>query len=488
MKKSIILSFVFIACFNHIALASVFSTQEQIYSRMDEQRVQADPRFQQQNAVIKKPEIGVYQNIQTTKLTRDELVKQPTLLVQALLTAVMSNNGENATFLLPLYQQLSLKQQIPVLTTWVTALSDKYHRRYSQSIRQYRQLVADYPGNQIIRFQLATALFENNEMEAAEDQFHKLQSENLPVEVNDVISKYLSVISSRDNWALRGGVTYLNDPNVNNAPEMGTRIGSWVAKKRERAEGFGFWGELSKKWSWGNGFFNEFRLNGDGKYYWNNKKYSEYTVRGSLGSGYQSAVQKFTILPFMEQMWYAGGNVNSESVKRYSKSSGATVEWQYWVSPDLQWSSQYEYGEQRYIARKHLNGNYHYIATNLIYFTDSKQYWLLGMNFNRTSTRDSDNSYIRRGIQIGWGQEWGMGLSSRLTLSYARKNYYAPMPIFQVTQRNKEYGAQLSLWHRAFHFGGITPRVTFAYNKVKSNHAFFTYDKKRLFLEFTKTF
>lgn len=462
--------------------------QQQISERMDVQRMQNDTVFRPLDISKEPPKDTLSKITRNIKLTKTELSKQPELLTQALLTALVANNAENTLFLLPLYQQLPASQQELVLITWATALSDKYQQRYSQAIRQYRQLVADYPDNQIIRFQLATALFENNETEAAEDQFHKLQSEALPQAVNDVISQYLLAISARDEWKLQGGITYLNDPNVNNAPKSGTKLGNWRAQEQERAMGLGFWAELGKKWSLKNGFFNEFRLNGNSKYYWDNKKYNEYSLRGSLGGGYQSAVQRLTLLPFMEQMWYAGGNANSESAKRYSKGGGITLEWQYWLRPHLQWNNQYEYGEQRYTQRKHLNGNYHYLSSNLVYFNDSRQYWFVGANFNRTSTRDLDDSYIRRGVQLGWGQEWKLGLSSRLTLHYAHKSYYAPMPIFLVTQRNKEYGIQLNLWHRAIHFWGVTPRLTFAYNKVKSNHAFYSYDKKRVFLELTKTF
>ncbi|WGE69356.1 surface lipoprotein assembly modifier [Actinobacillus equuli subsp. haemolyticus] len=80
------------------------------------------------------------------------------------------------------------------------------------------------------------------------------------------------------------------------------------------------------------------------------------------------------------------------------------------------------------------------------------------------------------------------GLSTRLSINYAQKNYKAPMPIFGITQRNKEYGASLSLWHRAVHYWGITPRLTYSFNKVKSNHVFYSYDKHRAFVEFSKRF
>ena len=230
------------------------------------------------------------------------------------------------------------------------------------------------------------------------------------------------------------------------------------------------------------------RTDSNGKYYWNNKKYNEYTARGSLGLGFQNANQTITLLPFMEQTWYAGGSSKSETVKRFSQASGATLESQYWFSPQWQLNTTYEYAEQRYRSRKHLNGNYHFIGGNLVYLHNAKQYWFVGANFNRTSTRDKDDSYIRRGIQAGWGQEWGWGLSTRLSVNFARKNYYAPMPIFNITQRNREYGVNASIWHRAVHYWGITPRLTWSYSKVKSNHAFYTYDKHRVFIEFSKQF
>ncbi|MBF0831640.1 DUF560 domain-containing protein, partial [Lactobacillus murinus] len=83
------------------------------------------------------------------------------------------------------------------------------------------------------------------------------------------------------------------------------------------------------------------------------------------------------------------------------------LETNYWLSPNWQLSGSYEYGEQRYASRKHLNGNSHFASAGLVYLASAKQYWFGNLNYNRVSARDKDDAYTRRGLSLGWGQEWG---------------------------------------------------------------------------------
>lgn len=483
MKKIIPIAFSLAA---HFALAD--TAPAPIQEKMDNQRMQQNQSFETPEHKVAQAQPKVQNSNQTISISSQELIQQPELLNSAMLTALVTGNTENVLFLLPIYQKLPTSKQNREMITWAKATEAKSNQDYTQSIKLYRELLANYPENQPIRMQLAVALFENRENEAAEAQFHKLQADKLPIKITNIINHYLEAISKQDKWVFQGGLTYLNDPNINNAPASGTTYGRWSAPKKESAQGIGLSFDAAKKWSWGNGFFHEFRLNGNGKYYWNNKKYNEYSLRESFGLGYQSAKQKITVLPFLEQTWYAGGSTQSQSTKRYSNAGGVNTRWQYWITPQWQSSITYEYAEQRYTRRQHLDGNYHFVSPSIYYHPSSQQYWFVGANFNRNSTRDLDDSFIRRGVSLGWGQEWKNGLSSQLSVSYGRKQYRAPMPIFQITQRNKEYGVQASIWHRAVHFKGITPRLTWQYNKVKSNHTFYSYDKNRVYIEFSHTF
>lgn len=465
--------------------------QQKIDNRFDDQRIQThsqEPQLPKENAAIKARASQIKSENRPLSLTKAELAQQPDLVVRALLPAVSQGNSDNVALLYPIYQQIPSQYHDPLLIKWAEAILAKKRNDHPQAISLYREVLSAQPTIIPVRFQLAIALFENNELDAAEDQFQKLRAEKLNEQVQAVINQYLFAITKRDRWTFSGGTTYLNDPNINNAPKSGTTYGNWQAPKRESAEGLGFNLNVGKKWSWGNGFFNELRLNSNGKYYWNNEKYNEITGRGSLGIGFQNAKFNLALLPFVEQTLYAGGSNQSDTLKRFSKASGASLETSYWLSPQWQWNANYEYGEQRYTKRKHLNGNYHFASTGLLYLASAKQYWFGNISYHRNSARDKDDAYFRRGVQLGWGQEWGKGFSTRLSVSLAEKRYKAPMPIFNITQRNKEYGVQASIWHRAVHFWGITPRLTYHLNRTKSNHAFYSYDKSRLFVDFSKQF
>ena len=128
-----------------------------------------------------------------------------------------------------------------------------------------------------------------------------------------------------------------------------------------------------------------------------------------------------------------------------------------------------EYGEQRYDWRKHLNGNNYLFSNTLLYVPKSGQHWFAGVDYSRENTRDKDNAYQRAGGRLGWGQEWPWGISSRVTLSYAKRHYQAA-DFFNIRQNNREYASTLTLWHRDLYFWGITPKITWSYQKVKSNH------------------
>lgn len=472
-----------------LSLTAIANEQQTIDSRLNDNRVQTEtvskpiqPNIQQPTQSVSPEPSG------RISMTSEQLQQYPDLVLRALQPALLQGNTETLKVIFPIYQKLSSDYHHPILTQWAEAILARAENNHRKAVRLYRDILAEQPDNQPVRLQLATTLFANNELEAAEDQFKKLRSEPLPQAIQDLIGEYLSAIAKRDRWTFSGGLTYLNDPNINNAPKAGTTYGNWSAPQRESAEGIGFNLQLGKKWSWGNGFYNELRLNGSGKYYWDNRKYNELSGRGSVGIGFQNATTDITLLPFMEQSLYAGGSKQSETLKRFSKSSGTTLELQHWLNDKWQLNTNYEYAEQRYTDRKHLNGNSHYVALGGLYLANAKRYFFANINYHRTSTRDSDDSYFRRGITLGWQQEWQWGLSSRLSASLAQKRYKGAMPIFQITQRNKEYGLQASVWHRAVHFWGITPRLTYSFSRTRSNHAFYSYDKHRVFLDFSKSF
>ncbi len=128
---------------------------------------------------------------------------------------------------------------------------------------------------------------------------------------------------------------------------------------------------------------------------------------------------------------------------------------------------------------------------------NSQQFWFVGFDYYQKNTRLKAYAFERQGIRLGWGQEWPKGISTRLQTSYATRTYRAPSAeknmifapsFFKVVQKNREYGVNFTIWHRSLHLLGITPKITWAYQKTTSNNPFSEYDRNRIYLTFSKTF
>ena len=88
----------------------------------------------------------------------------------------------------------------------------------------------------------------------------KLRAEQMTPEMTAVIDQYLSALNQRDQWKFYGGVSYLNESNINNAPKAGTHIGNWKAWSKESAQGLSYSLGVEKKWSLAHNFFTKIRL------------------------------------------------------------------------------------------------------------------------------------------------------------------------------------------------------------------------------------
>ena len=450
-------------------------------NNLPEERIQiAEPQLPQPSQVEETAD-----NKHTLSITKEELAKRPDLIIRGLIPALLQNNSEAVELLLPLYKQQA--QQDPFLLAWGEAVLATRQGDYAPAVQQYRELFAQHPDILQLRYQLAHVLFLNNDNEASKDQFQKLRAEVNDVPSQQMIDQYLMAINQRDQWKINGGISFLNESNINNAPKAGTRIGGWKAWEREQAHGVSYYFGAEKKWSLPNQLFAKFVLDGQGKYYWDNKKYNEFNARIGAGLGYQTANTELALVPFTERRWYSGGSSGSDAMKQYSKNSGVRVDVTHWLNKSWQISTALEYGEQRYATRKHLNGNNYLWSNTLLFLPYSGQYWYIGADYNRENTRDRDNAYQRKNVRLGWVQEWPLGISSRLSVAYARRAYKGE-DLLGIRQKNKEYQTNVTLWHRNVYFWGITPKITWSYQKNDSNHPFYRYDKNRIYLEMSKTF
>ena len=452
--------------------------------RFDDQLQLAKPDLSTQ-----KPQISEKRDDKhTLSMTKEELAKHPDLIVRGLIPAVLQNNGDAVQLLLPLYQ--NLPKQDPFLLEWATAINAREEGRFSEAVTRYRTLFSQDSTILPLRYQLAQALFLNNDNEAAKDQFQKLRAEQVSPESIVMIDQYLSALNRRDQWKFQGGLSFLNESNINNAPKAGTRIGNWNAWERESATGFSYFAEAEKKWSLPHNYFTKFSIEGSGKYYWDNKKYNDLIGHIGLGYGYSDARFNMQVTPYISKRWYGGGLNGGDSLKQYTDTYGASLSMGYWLSQNFKYSALYNFGYERYrkeVDKLNYNGAVHSLTNSLMFIPSSTQFWSISLDLTKKYAADRSNAYNRIGTRLTWGQEWPLGITTSTTLGYAKRNYLE-QSFIGMKQRNNEYSASVSLWHKQFHYAGFTPKVTWSYSKTKSNMAIYSYDKNQVFIEVGKSF
>ncbi|MGC6248724.1 surface lipoprotein assembly modifier [Bisgaard Taxon 45] len=433
-------------------------------------------------------------------LTVEQLAERSDLVLRALIPVLKNNDMRGAEILLPIYAQQSPD---PLLFKWAQAMVARKQGKLSESVRLYRQIIAQKPDLQPARLQLAIVLTQNRENEAAKAQFNQLRTEKLPQPLLNIIDDYIRAINQQDNWNVYGGINYLHENNVNNAPPKGTKAeGFTPSSTPEKAHGLSYFFNISKNWSLPHNLFTELSTEVNGKYYWDNHKYDEFSTRINLGGGYRNAKTEIKVLPFIEQFWYVGGenaDKDARTLHRFSKSRGVSSEVSYWLNPNWRISSTFEYAEQRYIqpTRKKSNGPNYAFNNTLMYMPNSQQFWFIGLDYYQKRAHAKVNAFDRKTLRLGWGQEWPKGISTRVQMSYASRVYRAPSAAQQVifapsffkkVQKNHEYGVNFTIWHRSLHWLGITPKITWAYQKTTSNNPFSEYERNRVYLSVSKNF
>lgn len=430
------------------------------------------------------------------------LLADTELLSRAMYSAVVTMNVAGVKVLLPIYEKWPRHDK--ELAVFGRALVLQNEGRAAEAVKLYRILIAAQPDSPVIRLQLAQALFEDRQNEAAADQFDRLKTERLPEAVVQRIEAYREALRQRDSWQFYAGVNLTREQNINQAPKQ-QRLGEqltgqecdeyrlrinepdndcfvgWRFNPPVDAAGLTYQAGVEKKQSLKNGFYAQAGADAWGKVYRSYSQYNDASVRLSAGLGRAGQRNDTGATVFHERRFY--GN------DAYSHTNGVRFHWNRWWLPKLQSLAALETGRMNNQQRR-ANIRHRLASASLVFHRNARQYWLLGQDFYQERNRDDrSDDFNRFGLRAAWGQEWTGGLSSRVQVGAARRIYYAP-GLFSNSEnrRDKEWNASVSLWHRAVHFGGITPRITFSHNGTSSNDVYYGHRKNRLFIEMGKTF
>ncbi|TCK01691.1 uncharacterized protein DUF560 [Volucribacter psittacicida] len=417
-------------------------------------------------------------------ISQQELATNPVLIERFINQAIDQHRAELLPELLAMYQVYP--QADPILIQYAQGIYAYSQGNYQQAITDYRQLLADYPDLIKVRFKLAQFLFEDKQFTAAKDQFYKLNAEYLPKDIHFRIGQYLQAIEKQNEFKVRLGLSYLNDSNINNASSVKyIYINQYQFAKDPRylpqkGQGISYNLNVSKLFNLIDHHYLYLENHLYGKYYWNNKDYSEAENRSYLGYQYQNANYRLAMLPLYHKHWYAN--------KQYSQGYGVRLEADKWLSNQWQLVTALELSKTNYKRSERIKYSQLYSAS-LLYIANAKRLFYGGTDVfieRSNANLEQSNKYM---LRLGWQQEWKYGLSSNLHIQLGLRKFKDKDSFKQIIRQDKEMRFNLTLWKRDWHWFNFTPKLQYRYQRINSNiPEFYSYDKSQFQLLFEKTF
>lgn len=433
------------------------------------------------------------QDTTQSKMSKEEakvyLSKNPQLLEETLSLLIRNNDAEALKELLPLYANYPQKDES--LLDWGNAIIAMNKGDVKTAIQLYRKINAALPDIRSVRFQLAVALFQDKQYDAAKSELVKLRS-NSDLSSKDVeaLNQYIDFIDKQNRWNVNFNVSYLNDDNLTNAPPEGTNLdGLYLTSKHQSGHGVGYNLGADKKFFANNQFFTALHFNIDGSYYWDNHNFNDVTAGTGVGFGYQNSKLEVELQPKFSQRWYGLGLSGDGDLHKYSDTKGLGFMLSYWMNPQWQYQNYSEYSDTSYEEPYTINdGKFSLLSNTLMYLPNQRRYFYGGLDYLNKNAPDDDQSYDRKGLRLGWGEAWDRGISTRVSVGYAKKDYDDKSRFTQIEGKDKEYNANFSIWKRDLYLMGLTPRITWSYTKIDSNDPFNEFSKNNVNLALTKTF
>lgn len=395
-----------------------------------------------------------------------------------LLQSIISSNTEALKTLLPAYDQYPAKD--PSVIDWGNALIALEEGRLKDAVALYRKINAALPEVRLAHLQLAFALYQARQFDAAKNELQKLLRDDISDNEKKQLTEYIEAINRLDKWDYTANVSFTSNDNLDNAPAVGTKIEDGNSSlsyttPHQSGMGFNYVFGANKKWSYDTGLFTALNVGLGGTYYWDNKKYNDLYTSASVGIGYQTATTEIQIAPNIARSWYGGGSSspsNTGTIKPYTLSKGVRLSLSKWLDAKLMYQHSSQYTDLTYEKPYQKNNGKTYATSNgFFYAPDAQRYYTLYWNVSKKQGTSPAESYLRNGLNFGWKNTWDKGFSTLATLGVANKQY-AGVNYTNIKRDNNEYNFGLGLWKRDFGWYGLTPRLNLSLKKITSNSPF----------------
>ncbi|MDO5090598.1 MAG: porin family protein [Cardiobacteriaceae bacterium] len=416
------------------------------------------------------------------EVSREELLANPEVLARLLDQAVVAQDTNMIRALLPVYRDVPDNARDPQLVRFAEAALASADGDGKQAVALYREMIAADPTLVPVRLHLALALMNDHQDDAARDQFQRLRGEELPDDIRVLVDRSLETLQKRRSWSFSANGYYHHEANINGAPKERERPwgnGKLTFPEQKSANGIYLGIDAEKRFPLTGNLYASLNPSVNADYYWDAKEFNDYRFRLGAGGGYQDARLDLSAEPYASRRVYGG--------KAYSTTYGTVLGASYWVSPKWRFSASADVNRTVHDSRKHLDGNRYFAGVNALYLYKPTTYFFGGISAFDSNANDPSDAFVRYGLSLGWGQDWPHGISSRTNLSYGRRTYDGA-DFFAIRRKDNEYGVNVALWNRNWHFWGLTPKLNLSWSKTTSNHFYYGKNNANAFIEISRTF
>ncbi|QOG40772.1 DUF560 domain-containing protein [Neisseria gonorrhoeae] len=222
-----------------------------------------------------------------------------------------------------------------------------------------------------------------------------------------------------------------------------------------------------------------------GVHYWDNKDFSEQSLRLSFCHQNRSVTRSFGTVPFVGQNLLGGSRYNFAGGFNADFSRRLGERWRLTLNAGNMWK---HYQEDRTAARY---GSHMPLAGATLMYPAPKDRLLYGgADWPHDMTKEAEQASVRKGLRVGAVKTFDGGLGLRANLRYTRRTFDAPGTIvYRFPRKDHEYQANLSLRHDKISWKGFTPQLNFRYLKIGSNmKSFYTRKNTQIFMSVEKDF
>ncbi|MGJ8514464.1 TPR repeat-containing protein [Carnimonas sp. R-84865] len=449
------------------------------------------------------------------KVTREQLKHNLKLTEMILNQAMLQEHWPTIADILTFYPDMEGHDKI--LEGYTRAALARHDGRYGEALAIYQQLLGNDPELDYVRLEMASTLYENNQLKDAEREFQRLSQRRIDIHAQRDIYLYRVAMVDAQQWkfSVAAGLGY--DNNINSAnPDRVLSIPVWQEITPEQAAELGVTGkrdevlaallrsELIKQDRRQrpiDAFGLRYRASADkevniaGHHYYSvglgvsgvhqgryASDYDDMLLSLQMGYHYKVARHWLSISPVAMKRWYGS--------QSYQYDAGSNFEYGYRVQPNWRVSLGYTWLKHEYERPEekpydgYLNN---YMLSSQYFFTPSLALYGSLIYADEAAQERAYGSRAPAVMFGGYG-EWPDLIGASLSARYQRQRFKARYRVFDSQRSDRVLSVNASLWKPEWQWWGVMPRLNVDYERVSSSIRAYERHRTRVALMVEKNF